>query len=170
MLDQQSSDQHTAMAEKLARQFYKVVPEGYKTFCAFTYHITQLVLRHFGVPCHRVPCQVWYTQPQKIHVIGFLGQNHPDKWDGHMVCCTDSLLIDTAVHHFERDFAVQVPWVILTRLFEFPSTAIAHLSMGATEGIWWHHPPAGADITPPEEPQEMVDLYARQLIERLAAG
>lgn len=164
----QHTDDHTAIVEKLAHAFYKVVPENYKTYCAFTSQVLEQVLNHFGVPCQRVPCQVWYTEPQKINVIGFLGQSNHGKWDGHIVCCTNQLLIDTALHHFEREFGAKAPWVAVARLFEFPSTAIAHLPLDASNSIWWHHPPEGAMVTPPQEPQDLVDQYAGALIQTLS--
>ena len=47
----QHTDDHTAIVETLAHAFYKVIPENYKTYCAFTSQILEQVLNHFGVPC-----------------------------------------------------------------------------------------------------------------------
>lgn len=158
-----------ALIDKLAHSFYEVVPHQYRTYCSFTSQIIQQVLVHFDVPCKRVPCQIWYTQPDHIYVIGFLGKDTPQKWDGHVVCCTDHLLIDAATHHFERDFGLQVPWTVVTPLFEFPTPALAHTNISATDAIWWQPPPAQTDTPPPLEPQALVDQYATELIQRLEA-
>lgn len=163
-----TQENRLALIEKLAHRFYEVVPEQYRTYCSFTSKIVQEVLQHFCVPCRRVPCQVWYTAPGHIYVIGFLGKDTPGKWDGHVVCCTDHLLIDTATHHFARDFGLAVPQLVVTSLFEFPTTAIAQMAVNATDSLWWHPPPEGVDPTPTEEPQELVDQYAAELVRRLA--
>lgn len=161
------------LISQLAREFYAVVPTDYKTYCSLTSHIVQKVLEHFGVPCERVPCQLWYCQPQNIYVLGFLGPNNPayspDKWDGHVVCCADHILIDTATHHFEREFGLPVPWVVTTPMFGFPTPALARVSLGAQDALLWQSPPAHADTRLPDEPQDLVARYAQDLIERLQA-
>lgn len=161
---------NTALIERLAHHFYQVVPSQYKTYCAFTSQIVQKVLVHFGVPCERVPCQIWYVKPDHIYVIGFLGKNEPHKWDGHVVCCAQNILIDTATHHFEREFDLKVPWVVITRMFEFPTTSMAHMNVNATDTLWWQPPPHGVDATPPEEPRDLVEAFAGQLIHVLESS
>lgn len=156
--------------ERLAGAFYEVVPVQYRTYCSFTSQIMQRVLQHFGVRCERVSCQVWYTKPDHIYVIGFLGKQNPGKWDGHVVCCADGILIDAATHHFEREFGLGVPWIVMTQMFAFPTTAIAHRALNATDALWWHPPPEGVDVSPPEEPQELVEQYADGLIRRLSSS
>ena len=159
------------LIHQLARDFYAVVPTDYRTFCAFTSQIVQKVLEHFGVSCQRVPCQLWYCQPRRIHVLGFLGPSNPaykpDKWDGHVVCCADHILIDAATHHFEREFGLPVPWVVTTPMFGFPTTALARASLGEHDALLWQSPPVHADTRPPEEPPALVAQYAHALIERL---
>jgi hypothetical protein len=162
-----SPDHLTALIEKLAHIFYEVVPVQYRTYCSFTSEIIAKVLAHHGLPCRRVPCQMWYTQSDHIYVIGFLGKNTPAKWDGHVVCCVGNLLIDAATHHFEREFGLSVPSVIVTPMFEFPTPALAHINVNTTDAIWWQPPPEGVDTTPPEEPQALVAQYADALIHRL---
>ena len=157
-----------ALIDKLAHSFYEVVPHQYRTYCSFTSQIIQQVLVHFDVPCKRVPCQIWYTQPDHIYVIGFLGKDTPQKWDGHVVCCTDTLLIDAATHHFAKDFGLAVPSFVVTPRFTFPTTALAQTHINAEDTLWWHHPPEHADTTLPTEPQALVREYTQALIHRLS--
>ena len=148
-----------------------MVPSEYRTFCSFTSQIVQQVLEHFGVACQRLPCQLWYCQPNHIYVLGFLGPDNPaytpDKWDGHVVCCADHILIDAATHHFEREFGLPVPWVVTTPMFGFPTPALARASLGEHDALLWQAPPAGANTRLPEEPPDLVASYAQTLIERL---
>jgi hypothetical protein len=168
MPDQTDINKPGAMLiDRLVRNFYTIVPEQYKTYCAFTSEIIARVLEHYGVPCKRIACQVWYTVPNHIYVVGFLGKKTPDKWDGHVVCCAENLLIDVATHHFEREFGLQAPWAIATPMFTFPTSTLAHISIGGTNAIWWQQAPEGVDIEPPNEPQELVMQYANKLINAL---
>ena len=111
------------LLDRLARSFYEVVPHEYKTYCSLTARIAQRVLQRFGIACECVPCQVWYSQPHHHYVIGFLGPQNPNhnpgKWDGHVVCCTDRWLLDTATHHFQREFGLTAPDVVLTPCLRF---------------------------------------------------
>ena len=161
------------LINQLARAFYEVVPTDYRTYCSFTSQIVAQVLEHFGVPCQRVPCQLWYCQPHHIYVVGFLGPGNPaynpEKWDGHVVCCADHILIDAATHHFEREFKLPVPWVVTTPMFGFPTPALARASLGEHDVLLWQPPPAHADTRLPEEPQDLVARWAQALIERLQA-
>ena len=155
---------NVTLINQLAHCFYTVVPEQYRTYCAFTSEIIQKVLTHFGVRCERIPCQIWYTQPGHLYVIGFLGKDDPQKWDGHIVCCADGHLIDAALHHFEREFGLQVPWVITTPMLSFPTPALAHVNMNSSDAIWWQPPPVGTDTQPPSEPQDLVQQYVHALL------
>lgn len=157
----------TELIDAVARQFYDVVPQRYATYCSFTSRIVQAVLTHFEVPSTLVPCQILYCKPDHTYVIGFLGNAQPGKWDGHVVCRADHWLIDTAVHHFEKQFQLSVPKVVAVRCFEFPSQVIAQWYQSDADSIWWQQPPAGVDATPPEEPHDMVASYAAALIQKI---
>jgi hypothetical protein len=150
--------------ESLAQCFYEAVPAEFQTFCALTALVTQLVLQRFGVASELLPCQLWYAGRDRNHVIGFVGHRaQAGKWDGHVVCTTSERIIDTAVHHLHRDLGLQVPRVIVVPRFNIPSQAIARFDVNATDRIWWHHAPSGADTTPPPQPAEMVEQLATRL-------
>ena len=127
------------LVERLAQCFYDVVPAEYKTYCAFTTAIVQTVLQHWGMGCERVPCQVWYSQPGRHYVVGFFNDSdanaNPAKWDGHVACCTDTFLLDTATHHFQREFDVPVPDVAVVPLFGIRSSVLAHLRLNGTDAM-----------------------------------
>ena len=160
--------QHLELIHQLAHCFYKVVPEEYRTYCAFTSEIIQKALTHFGVTCERVPCQIWYTRPDHIYVIGFLGKETASKWDGHVVCCAEGVVIDAAIHHFEREFGLAVPWMVTVPMLSFPTPALAQMNMSITDAIWWQPPPEGAHTSLPDEPQALVQQYAEALIKALS--
>jgi hypothetical protein len=153
---------------RLGTHFYAVVAPEYRTYCAFTSRIAKAVLDHYGVPCELQPCQMLYSRPDHIHVVGFLGQQHAGKWDGHVVCRVGNWLLDTALHHFEREFQCAVPWVVAIPRFSFPTQALAKWQISATDCIWWQQPPQGMDPQPPHQPESMVSAYADRLIERIA--
>ena len=161
----------THIVHRLAQCFYEVVPSHYKTYCSFTSKITQIALTQLGIDCHQLPCQIWYSEPGHHYVVGFLGPNNPHhnpaKWDGHVVCCTETLLVDTATHHFQREFKLSAPDVAVASLFGISSTALAQLRLTETDALWWHEPPVNVDTRLPEEPLELAQQYAQALIARL---
>lgn len=157
-----------ALLNRLAHCFYEVVDPKYQTFCSLTSQIIKTTLDHFGVPCTRVPCQLWYTQPNHVYVIGFLGKSEPGKWDGHVVCRAGKMVIDAATHHFQKEFGFQVPSLIMTPALCIPSVTFAHITTNSVDPISWQAPPPGVDATPPDEPAELVNEYVQKLVARLA--
>ena len=148
--------------------FYEVVPLSYATYCSFTSRIAKAVLEHFGLACALESCQIWYCKPDQTYVIGFLGRIATGKWDGHVVCRSGNWLMDTAIHHFAKEFGLNVPKVVVVPCFEFPTQAIAKWDVSDTDRVWWHHPPQGVDALPPEEPQALIDKYVQQLIDKVS--
>ena len=163
----QEQQEPATLLQALGRHFYEVVPLKYATYCSFTSRIAKAVLVHFGLPCELQPCQIWYCQPDHTYVIGFLGRPAKGKWDGHVVCRSGQWLLDTSIHHFAKEFDLPVPYVVSSACFEFPTQALSKWDVNASDRVWWHHPPQGADVMPPEEPQEIIDGYAAKLIEKL---
>ena len=154
-----------ALVRYLAQHYYEVVPDSLRTYCAVTSRITQAVLHAYGLPARLTPCQVWYVTPGHNHVVGFLGQDPvPGKWDGHVACTVGPWMIDAAISQYQRDFGLVTPWVVLTQPFRVRSRVIARLDLGPDRGLWWHEPPGGLDLTPPAEPEALVETHARALI------
>jgi hypothetical protein len=155
------------LMQLLSDHFYEVVPTSYATFCAFSAYISKGVLEHFGLACELQPCQIWYCHPDHTYVIGFLGRPAAGKWDGHVVCRSGPWLIDGAMQHFAKEFGLRVPRVVVAPCFEFPSQALARWRASDTDTVWWHHPPVGSKVELPQEPQDMIDGYVAQLVEKI---
>ena len=155
------------LLQDVGTHLYEVVSPEYATYCSYTSRIVKSVLAHFGQASELVPCQIWYCQPGHTYVIGFLGRPAPGKWDGHVVCQAGNWIVDTAVQHFSKHFGLAVPKVVVAPCFDFPTLAIAKWDVSDTDRVWWHPPPIEADAVVPEEPVNLIEEYARQLIARL---
>lgn len=152
----------------LAESFYEVVPLELSTYCSLTSAISKVVLRHFAIQSRIVPCQLWCTTPTHNYVIGFIGNKKIEgKWDGHAICVAGNWLIDTALHHLQREFQIPVPRVAMLETFSIPTQSIGRADLSHQHTIWWHKPPQGADIRLPKNPPSLVSRYAAGLIERL---
>lgn len=156
------------MIDTLATAIYEVVPLQYRTFCSFTAAISQSVLDHFSIPSRLLACQMWYCTSDRNYVVGFVGAKPiQDKWDGHVVCCTEGYFIDAATFHFSREFGLDVPSVVTGETFKLPAQIISRANLSNGSSLWWFHPPSGADQDIPMPPPEPVREYSRKLIERL---
>lgn len=156
------------MGQALAHEFFQVIPAKYETYCALTARIAAEAFHILQVPANLVPCQLWHATTDANHVIGFVGGTKPDMWDGHVVCMTPSLLLDGAVRGLRRDFAIDVPSTVLTAQFNAPSQALACTNIDAQRRLWWFNAPYGFDTTPPLQPVDVIDHYARALAARVS--
>lgn len=157
---------HTLL-KALAQNFYEIVPAELETYCAVTSRISQRVLSHFDIESRLTPCQAWLATQKGNFVVGFLG--HPPRagvWDGHVTCCTDHWLLDTALSHFKREFKIEAPKVALAPRFRVNTLLIARADLGVSDRLWWIPPPPGATAVP-MEPEDVVKRHADRLIERL---
>src|SRR5687767_9250888 len=106
------TEKELLIANTLVTNFYKIVPLEYRTFCSLTSRISKSVLSHFGVKADLLPCQIWLVTPEQNFVVGFVGKApDPKKWDGHVVCGAGDFIIDAALHHFTREFDLNVPLI-----------------------------------------------------------
>ena len=157
------------ISQALAKDLFEVVPSLYETFCPLVSRIAADVFRRFNVAANLLPCQLWQASDEGNHVIGFMGNPAPEKWDGHVVCVTSTMLIDAAVRGLHRDFNFAVPAVAVVERFNATSHAIARLDLEGSRRLWWFNPPYGFDTTPPLQPVEMIDEYASALADRIRA-
>lgn len=157
------------ISQALSEDLFEVVPTRYETFCPLVSRIAADVFRRFNIPANLLPCQLWQASDGGNHVIGFMGNAVPDKWDGHVVCVTGSLLVDAAVRGLTRDFNFAVPAVAVVERFNAPSHAIARMDLEGSRRLWWFNPPYGFDTTPPLQPVEMINEYAGLLAARIQA-
>jgi hypothetical protein len=158
------------LVNALVAHFYDVVPPEYKTYCVLTSRISQRVLKHFGIDAQLLPCQVWLVTENHNFIVGFHGKPGPGKWDGHVVCRAGSLIIDAALQQFEAEFGVQVPSVIASSCFGFPTQVLSRRDLAHDSRFWWHYPPVSpnVDLRVPDEPDALIARYAAPLIELLA--
>ncbi len=165
----QLSEKDTAIVHAVVSHFYDVVPHEYKTYCALTARIVQAVLLHFGIDAKLLPCQVWLTTDGQNYVVGFLGTGSPLKWDGHVVCRAENLIIDAALTHFEKEFGMHVPGVVSSPCFNVPTQVISRCDLNTGATFWWHYPPASPefDLNIPSQPRELIATCASRLIEHL---
>lgn len=154
----------------LRDSLYEVVPLKYQTYCALTGQICCRVLRHFGIEAQLVPCQLWWVTPEQNFVVGFYRKASATQWEGHVVCMGDGFLIDAALYHVQKQLGVEVPKVVVGSVFGIPSTVISRYNLSHDAQLWWHRPPPGIDVTIPDEPEELIAMYANELISRLELG
>lgn len=157
------------ISQALSEDLFDVVPTRYETFCPLVSRIAVDVFRRFNIPANLLPCQLWQASDDGNHVIGFMGNVIPDKWDGHVVCVTSTVLIDAAVRGLHRDFGFAVPSVAVVERFNATSHAIARLDLEGSRRLWWFNPPYGFDTTPPLQPVELIDEYASAVTKRIRA-
>lgn len=161
-----------AVSRALADAFFEIVPRTYETYCSLASRITLEVFRQMAIPANLVPCQLWHLTPDSNYVIGFVGQQDGEpkatgRWDGHVVCMTQTVLVDAAISSFRRNFDCPVPAVVLAAKLTTPSQVIARHHLGDGRRLWWLNAPYGFDTTPPLEPVEMIADYAAQLVARM---
>lgn len=154
----------------LEDRFFSVIPSIYRTHCSLTAEVCTRVLRHFGIPAEMMPCQLWCSRPQgRHHVVGFVGRGStPEKWDGHVVCATPDHLIDTALHHLQREFSVSVPDVLAVNRNRLTSQSIAVTTLAGPVTLQWLHPPRECRVDIPGAPTDLVADLASRLIRDLA--
>jgi hypothetical protein len=156
-----------AVSEALAEAFFDVVPENYETYCSLASRIVMDVFRQFSIPANLVPCQLWHLSANTNHVLGFIGSDASRRWDGHVVCMTETLLIDAALRSFHRDFSFAVPRIAVATRMTTPSHVLARHKLQDGCRLWWMNPPYGFDPTPPLEPADVVADYAGQIVARM---
>lgn len=167
MLYSPLSPHQIEILQKLGNLYYQFVPVTISTYCSLTSRVSCQVLSYFGVEAELVPCQIWYATPDNNFVIGFLGNQQANKWDGHVICVAGDCFIDAATHHFQKEFGLEVPNVIVSKRFNLQTQVISRVDLSGQARLWWHKPPHGVDSTPPIEPQNLVDEYASLLIEAI---
>lgn len=154
------------VVNELARCFYAVVPDRYRTFCSQNARVAQEALRRFGFRWRLLPCQLWYAGRDRNHVVGFVGNVPPGMWDGHVVCANGSWFVEPTLHHLNVA-GIEAPGVIVGERFHVPSQAIARHDLRTGERLWWLHPPAGMQTQPPDEPRELVEHFAAALADMM---
>lgn len=159
-----------AVVTALKENFFEVVPEHFKSFCALNASIVHHTLARFSITSTLQPCQLWCATPTRNVVIGFIHETPlPGRWDGHVVCTAKDWLVDAALIHLRREFDIHVPDIVAIPRFHIRSQTIARADLDATNRLWWLNPPPGIDATPPHEPEEVIRAHADKLFHRIRA-
>jgi hypothetical protein len=153
----------------LGKVFYEVVPLRYQTYCVLTSRTVQTTLQFFGIDAKVIACQVWHAGADKNYVLGFHETISPRQWNGHAICMAQGWLIDAALHHFRKEFGLNVPNIVVKKSFDVTSNVISRLDLGPQERIWWHQPPHSLNVAIPEEPADMIADLSSRLIARIQA-
>jgi hypothetical protein len=147
----------------IAESFYEVVDPRYATYCSLTARVLVTTLRRLNTHAELLPCQLIGTSEQRSLAIGFTGQHHQGKWDGHVVCATETHLLDAAVSHLEHQAGIAAPRFAIVPRTSVPSRIYGLASLNNGTRLLWSHPPEGFDLEPPEEPAELCDSLAALL-------
>jgi hypothetical protein len=165
---------HTVASEQLLRviadSFYEVVDSCYATYCSLTARVLANTLSRLGYEAELLSCQLVGLGADRSIAIGFTGRQHEGKWDGHVVCATETHLLDAAVSHLELQAGIATPRFVLVSRSKVASRlyGLASLSNGAR--LLWSHAPEGFDLQPPEEPSELVSSLTDLLYDHLVSS
>jgi len=152
--------------EKLTNHFFEVVPLELSTFCAVDSKIACAVLNQFGIEASLYVCQMRHYSSKGIYAVGFLGDKLPQgQWNGHVICKTKNWFIDAALSTFKKKFNLEVPLIVGIRADDFEQQQFAHHSLSDGSELKWFQAPEGFDKSIPDEPQEIIQKYADELIE-----
>lgn len=162
------------LLQRLGQCFYEVVPLSFRTYCSLTARVVQRVLSHYGLDATLLLCQLWCIMPDGNYVVGFVegvGEVH-SKWNGHVVCVCGDSFIDAAVFQLKRDFSLAepVPNVVVGKRFGISSHAISRVDLGEQAHLFWLAAPQGWAHTLPEDPAQMIECFASNLIAHLESA
>ena len=151
--------------KKLEQHFYDVVPLELATYCAVDSRIACEVLKHFGFEATLYACQMRHYSSKGIYAVGFFdGKLASSQWNGHVICKTKNWFLDAALYTFRKNFNIQIPYCISTRANDFEKQEFAQYDLDDGSVLRWFQVPENFDSTIPDEPQEIVQKYAEELI------
>ena len=154
--------------EKLTNHFFEVVPLELSTFCAVDSKIACAVLNHFGIEASLYACQVRNYSSKGIYAVGFVSDKLPQgQWNGHVICKTKNWFIDSSLFTFKKKFNLEVPLVVGIRADDFEQQQFAHYSLSDGSELKWLQAPDGFDKAIPDEPVELIEKYAQELIRKI---
>lgn len=151
----------------IAQGFYEAIDLRYSTYCSLTARVLFATLQRLHIPAELLPCQLLAIDGKGSFAIGFTGCQAPGKWDGHVVCATETVILDAAVSHARIQAGFDVPHLVCVNRSKVPSRVIGLLTMDGGQRVLWCEPPGGFDPNPPEEPAELVHSLCENLWEYL---
>jgi hypothetical protein len=159
------NDTEILLLRLVAKQYFQVVPDKFKTYCVFNARVLAKVFEHFGLESEVVPCQALLSQPSKSSVIGFVGSSPgPGGWDGHAICRVGDYYIDATVHHFAGDLSEQILDTVIFKRLPIQSNVLGRSDIDEFNRFWWVTPPNVPDPTPPSDNPVSVLFHSKNLI------
>ena len=156
--------------KKLQQHFYDVVPPQLKTYCVVDSQIACQVLTHFDMETSLYLCQMRHYSSKGIYAVGFVEEKITStQWNGHVICKTQNWFLDASLFTFSKNFQIEVPLVVGIRADDFEKQEFAHHNLSDGSVLKWFQPPENFDSRIPEEPQEIIDKYAEDLIKMIEA-
>jgi len=123
------------------------------------------VLKHFGFEATLYACQVRHYSSNGTYAVGFVeGKLATSQWNGHVICKTKNWFIDAALFTFKKNFKVEVPLVVGIRAGDFEQHQFAQYDLDDGSVLRWFQVPDNFDSTIPDEPIEIIQKYADELI------
>ena len=156
--------------KKLEQHFYDVVPHQLKTYCVVDSQIACNVLNHFDMEASLYPCQMRHYSSKGTYAVGFVeGKISSTQWNGHVICRTKNWFLDASLFTLSKNFQVEVPLAIGIKAIDFDNHKFARYDLDDGSILRWFQVPENFDSTIPEEPQEIVQKYADELIKIIEA-
>ena len=151
--------------KKLEQHFYDVVPLQLETYCVVVSSITCEVLKHFGIASTLYACQMRHYSSKGTYAVGFVEGKIPStQWNGHVICKTKNWFLDASLFTLSKNFQIEVPLVVGIRANDFEKQEFAHHNLSDGSVLRWFQAPENFDPKIPEEPEEIVQQYAKELI------
>ena len=154
--------------KKLKQHFYDVVPLEFKTYCVLDSQIACLTLKHFDVKAALFPCQLRHYSDKGIYVVGFFEGKIPStQWNGHVICKSKNWFLDPSLFTLTKQFQFEVPLVVKVRADDFEKQEFAHFNLSDGSVLKWFQAPEYFETKIPEEPEEIIQKYAKELIKMI---
>jgi len=164
------TDFEKSILKKLEQHFYDVVPLEFKTYCVLDSQIACQVLKHFDVKATLFPCQLRHYSDKGIYVVGFFEGKIPStQWNGHVICKSKNWFLDSSLFTLSKQFQFEVPLVVKVRGDDFEKQEFAHLNLSDGSVLKWFQATEYFESKIPEEPQKIIEKYAKDLIKMIEA-
>ncbi|MFC7334816.1 hypothetical protein [Rhodocista pekingensis] len=152
------------LVQLIFRDYFRIIGETYRTYCAFTTAINCRVLAQFGVAARPMPCQALLRAETGTFALGYLDTPPEGQWNGHVVTLAGDWLIDCTLAGFRRLGDFPVPDIAIVTGAEPEADVLASFEPAPGHRLLWRPPPSGEPGTVPQEPAAMVEEAARALI------
>jgi hypothetical protein len=153
---------------KIKEHFYDVVPLKFKTYCVLGSQICIQTLKHFDLHATLFPCQLRHYSDKGIYTVGFFEGKIPNnQWNGHVICKSKNWFLDPSLSTLNKNFQIEVPLIVKVRADDFEDLEFANLKLSDHSVLKWFQAPEHFELKIPEEPQEIIREYTKNLIKMI---